>query len=121
MFETEQTLAHVTDLGERVVRPFLEKLQEKHALVGDVRGLGMFWAIELVKNKETKEPLVPFNLSPAENAPMLELAANCKKRGLWPFIHFNRMHVVPPLNISETDLVKGLEIIDQALTELATA
>lgn len=121
VFETEQTLAHVTDLGERVVRPFLEKLQEKHALVGDVRGLGMFWAIELVKNKETKEPLVPFNPSPAENAPMLELAANCKKRGLWPFIHFNRMHVVPPLNISETDLVKGLEIIDQALTELATA
>ena len=120
MFETEQTFAHVTDLGERVVRPFLEQLKEKHAIVGDVRGLGMFWAIELVKNKQTKEPLVPFNPSPAENEPMLTLAAACKKRGLWPFTHFNRMHVVPPLNISEEDLVKGLEIIDQALTELAT-
>ncbi len=120
VFETEQTFAHVTDLGERVVRPFLEQLKEKHAIVGDVRGLGMFWAIELVKNKQTKEPLVPFNPSPAENEPMLTLAAACKKRGLWPFTHFNRMHVVPPLNISEEDLVKGLEIIDQALTELAT-
>ena len=48
-------------------------------------------------------------------APMAAIAAACKQAGLWPFIHFNRMHVAPPLVISEDDLVRGLDIIDRAL------
>ncbi len=118
VFEAEGILAHVTDLSERVVAPFLASLKEKYDIVGDVRGLGLFWAIELVKDKETKEPLVPFNPTPEENGPMLALAAACKRRGLWPFTHFNRLHVVPPLNITEEELVAGLEIIEEALAEI---
>ena len=81
-----------------------------------MRGLGLFWAIELVKDAATREPLVPFNASGADAAPMAAVAAACKQAGLWPFIHFNRMHVAPPLVITEDELVRGLDIIDEALT-----
>lgn len=118
IFEDEKILERTRELAERVVRPRLEEMKARHACVGDVRGLGLFWAIELVRDKETKEPLVPFNPSPEENQPMLEFAAACRESGLWPFTHFNRVHVAPPLVISKDDLNRGLDIIDSALTKL---
>jgi taurine--2-oxoglutarate transaminase len=111
----ESILEHVHDLAERVVRPRLEDMAARHPAVGQVRGLGMFWAIELVKDQRTREPLVPFNAAGPDAAPMAAVAAACKNAGLWPFIHFNRLHVVPPLVITEQELVRGLEIIDRAL------
>ena len=87
----------------------------RHPSVGEVRGLGVFWAIELVRDRATREPLVPYNAAGAAAAPMGELAAACKQRGLWPFTHFNRLHVVPPLTISDDDMRAGLAIIDEAL------
>ena len=71
--------------------------------------------IELVRDAETREPLVPFNASGADAAPMAAVAAACKQAGLWPFMHFNRLHVAPPLVITEDELVRGLDIIDEAL------
>jgi taurine--2-oxoglutarate transaminase len=105
----------VKDLGERVVRPRLEKLRDRHPSVGDVRGLGMFWAIELVRDRDTKEMLVPYNASGAAAKPMADVIAACKARGVWPFTHFNRLHVVPPLVISEDELLEGIDAIDDAL------
>ncbi|MEV6926108.1 aspartate aminotransferase family protein [Dactylosporangium sp. NPDC051485] len=110
----------VRDLGERVVRPRLEKLRERHPSVGDVRGLGLFWAIELVRDRETREMLVPYNAAGPAAKPMAEVIAACKERGVWPFTHFNRVHVVPPLVISEDDLLRGIDAIDDAL-EVADA
>lgn len=115
VFRRDGILERVRDLGERVVRPRLEQFAERHPSVGEVRGLGLFWAIELVRDRETREPLVPFNASGADAAPMGAFAAACKTAGLWPFTHFNRVHVAPPLIISEDDLVRGLDIIDRAL------
>jgi taurine--2-oxoglutarate transaminase len=80
-----------------------------------VRGLGVFWAIELVRDRDTREPLVPFNASGAAAKPMAEFAAACKAGGVWPFTHFNRTHVVPPCTISEDELREGLAVIDGAL------
>jgi taurine---2-oxoglutarate transaminase len=119
-FQKEGTLEYVRRVGNDVVRPALEALAAKHPSVGEVRGIGMFWAIELVRNPQTREPLVPFNASGADAAPMAELIAASKARGLFPFTHFNRMHVVPPCNTSEQDLRHGLAIIDEVL-ELADA
>ncbi|MGO2842160.1 MAG: aspartate aminotransferase family protein [Corynebacterium variabile] len=117
-FVDEGILERTRDLGERVVKPRLEAMKEKHAVVGDVRGLGLFWAIELVKDGETREPLVPFNAAGADNAPMAEFTKLCQAGGVWPWTHFNGVHVGPPLVISEEDLVHGLEVIDRALGEL---
>lgn len=115
VFERDGILDRVKDLGERVVRPTLESWVAKHRSVGEVRGTGLFWAIDLVKDKSTREPLVPFNASGPDAAPMLAFAAACKKSGLWPFTHFNRVHVAPPLIISEEQLRRGLDIIDASL------
>jgi len=115
VFERDGILARVRDLGERVVAPRLREIAERHPSVGDVRGMGLFWAIELVKDAATREPLVPFNASGAAAAPMAAFAKTCKDAGLWPFTHFNRTHVAPPLVISEDDLRRGLDIIDRAL------
>lgn len=115
VFARDGILPRVKDLGERVVAPRLQAMAEKHPSVGEVRGRGLFWAIELVRDRATREPLVPFNASGADAAPMAAITAACKKAGLWPFTHYNRVHVAPPLVISEADLVRGLDIIDRAL------
>ncbi|MDL9978524.1 aspartate aminotransferase family protein [Microbacterium candidum] len=115
VFERDGILERVRDLGSRVVEPRLKEMLERHPSVGEIRGAGLFWAIELVRSKETREPLVPFNASGADAAPMGALAAACKKAGVWPFTHFNRLHVAPPLVISEEELRRGLDVIDRAL------
>jgi len=69
-----------------------------------------------VRNRDTRQPYVPFNASGADAKPMAEIAAACKEKGLWPFTHFNRVHVVPPCTTSEADLRTGLAIIDDALS-----
>jgi len=69
-----------------------------------------------VRNRDTRQPYVPFNAAGADAKPMAEFAAACKERGLWPFTHFNRVHVVPPCTTSEADLRTGLAIIDDALS-----
>ena len=115
IFKEEKIVEHARMLGTDIIGPELEKIKAKHPSVGDVRGLGVFWAIELVKNRETREPLVPFNAAGADAKPMMDLAAACKERNLWPFTHFNRMHVVPPCNTPVEDIKTGLAIIDEVL------
>jgi taurine--2-oxoglutarate transaminase len=115
-FKEEGIIEHARMLGTDVIGPALQELQDRHPSIGEVRGLGVFWAIELVRSRETREPLVPYNAAGTDNAPIAELVAACKQRGLWPFTHFNRMHVVPPITISVDELREGLEIIDDALT-----
>lgn len=116
IMEDEGVLEHVRDMGEGVIGPALREIAERHRSVGEVRGLGMFWAVELVRDRETREPLVPFNAAGPAAAPMTAFAAACRERGLWPFVHFNRTHVVPPCTTSEDELRRGLEILDEALT-----
>jgi len=116
IFKEEGVLEHARTLGTEVIGPALRELQERHPSVGEVRGLGVFWAIELVRDRESREPLVPFNAAGEAAAPMNEVVAACKAKGVWPFSHFNRIHVVPPCTIPVDDLRLGLEAIDEALT-----
>jgi taurine--2-oxoglutarate transaminase len=115
IFREEGIIEHARALGEEVIGPELRKLAEKHPSVGEVRGLGVFWALELVRDRQTREPLVPFNAAGADAAPMNEFAAACKERGLWPFTHFNRTHVVPPCTTTADEVREGIAILDEAL------
>jgi taurine--2-oxoglutarate transaminase len=115
IYKEEGLIARARFLGEEVIAPTLRTMQERHPCVGDGRGLGAFWAFELVRDRATREPLVPFNASGSADAAMAEFAAACKRRGLWPFVVSNRMHIVPPLTIDEQDLRDGLSIVDEAL------
>ena len=116
IFKEEGVIEHARTLGTDVIGPELDKIKAKHPSVGDVRGLGVFWAIELVKNRETREPLVPFNAAGPDAKPMADLGAACKAAGLWPFTHFNRLHVVPPCTTPIDEVHQGLAIIDEALS-----
>lgn len=115
IFKEEGIVEHAKHLGDDIIGPALAEIAERHPSVGDVRGLGVFWAVELVRNQESREPLVPYNASGEANAPMAEFAGACKERGLWPFTHFNRTHVVPPLTTTDDEMREGLAIIDEAL------
>jgi taurine--2-oxoglutarate transaminase len=115
IFREEGIIEHARWLGTDVIGPQLRALAERHPCVGEVRGLGVFWALELVRDRDTREPLVPFNASGAQTRPMAEFAAACKDQGLWPFVHFNRTHVVPPCTTSEEEVREGIAILDEAL------
>jgi taurine---2-oxoglutarate transaminase len=109
---TEAIVENAASIGENVLRPGLSELASRHSSVGDVRGLGVFFALDLVKNQATREPLAPYgSSSPA----MDDLVRACKQRGLLPFTNYNRLHVVPPCTVSEAEAREGLEILDQAL------
>jgi len=112
----ENTVAAAARLGTDVLEPALRELAGKHESVGDVRGIGGLWSLELVRNRLTKEPLVPAGATAAANAPMVSVAKACLERGLLPLVLGNRLHVAPPLNVSDSDAAAGLAILDEALS-----
>ena len=116
IYQEEGIVEHARAMGTDVIGPELAAIAQRHPSVGEVRGLGVFWALDLVKDRETREPLVPYNATGADAKPMADFAAACKSRGLWPFVHFNRTHVAPPCTTTETDLRRGLALLDEALT-----
>jgi len=110
----ERIVEHSAALGADVFGPGLRALADKHEWIGEVRGTGTFWAIELVSDRETREPLAPYGgTSPA----MAAIVAACTRRGLLPFVNFNRIHTVPPLTTTVDEAREGLDILDQALGE----
>jgi taurine--2-oxoglutarate transaminase len=115
IFRDEGIVEHARSLGTDVIGPALRGLADKHPSVGEVRGLGVFWALELVRDRETREALVPFNAAVADLGPMNAVAAACKQRGLWPMTAGNRIHVVPPCVITADEFAEGLAILDEAL------
>ncbi|MFD6395646.1 aspartate aminotransferase family protein [Nocardia sp. NPDC060249] len=109
----EGIVENAADIGATVIGPGLRELAQRHPSIGEVRGLGVFWAVELVRNRDTREPLAPYGgTSPAMN----ELVAACRAGGMLPFVNFNRLHVVPPCVITEAEAKEGLAILDHALT-----
>lgn len=110
--EDEGMVANAARIGETVLGPGLHDLAARHRSVGEVRGLGVFWAIELVANQATREPLAPYGgSSDAMNA----VIAACKAGGLLPFANFNRIHAVPSCNVTDAEVAEGLAILDKAL------
>ena len=100
-------------IGNDVLGPGLRDLQERHPVIGEVRGLGVFWALDLVSDRATKEPLAPYG---GTSSAMTEFTVECKKRGLMPFVNFNRTHVVPPCTVSDAEAKEGLAILDEVLS-----
>ncbi|MGO8874607.1 MAG: aspartate aminotransferase family protein [Acidimicrobiales bacterium] len=115
----EHILENAARIGEEVLRPGLAQLAARHPSIGEVRGLGVFFALDLVKDRATREPMAPYGgSSPA----MDELVRACKAGGLLPFTNYNRLHVVPPCTVSDEEARAGLAILDEALavTDAAT-
>ena len=98
-------------LGE-VMRGHHDELLDKHASVGLVRNIGLFGIIELVRNRDTMEPMAPFNGTSAE---MKAVAKALDERGLYTFVRWHTIMTNPPLCITEEELAEGFAIIDEAL------
>ena len=112
----EKIVENAAAMGENVIKPLLQELMANHKVIGEVRGKGVFWALDLVTDRATRAPLAPYGASsPAMN----ELVAACKKLGLFPFNNYNRMHICPPCNITEAELREGFAILDQAFASIA--
>jgi taurine--2-oxoglutarate transaminase len=112
--QEEGIVENAAAMGEALASG-LAGLQERHSSIGEIRGKGLFWGIELVRDRETREPLVPFNATGEDFAPMAELMKAAMERGLYLMTHWNVIMVVPPLTITREELDEGLGILDEAL------
>jgi taurine--2-oxoglutarate transaminase len=113
-FQEEGIVEHAAAMGA-VFDDALHGLAERHRSVGDVRGLGCFWGLELVRSRDTREPLVPFNATGEAAAPVSRLAKAALERGLYLMTHWNVVMVCPPLTITPDELAEGVAILDDVL------
>ena len=113
-FREEGIVEHAAAMGP-AFGDALHGLAERHRSIGEVRGLGCFWGLELVRNRETREPLVPFNATGEAAAPVGRLAKAALERGLYLMVHWNVVMVCPPLTITPEELAEGIAILDDCL------
>ncbi|MDH3958843.1 MAG: aspartate aminotransferase family protein [Actinomycetota bacterium] len=111
----EGIVENAARIGTEVLGPGLNGLADRHPVIGEVRGLGVFWALDLVSDRETRAMLAPYG---GTSEAMTVLVAEAKKRGLLPFANFNRLHVVPPCTVTDEEARTGLAILDEVFTEV---
>ena len=112
VMERDGVVAHARRLGEDVVGPELAALAQRHPTVGEVRGRGVFWAVELVTDRASRTPVAP---NGGGSAVMAEAVRYAKSLGLLPFTNANRIHVVPPCTVTEAEARTGLGLLDEVL------
>jgi len=95
-----------------VLHQLLTDLGEQHISIGEVRSIGLFAVIELVRNRKTKEPLTPYNKSSEE---MDSFRKFCLDNGLYLYTHWHTVLIIPPLIINQDQLKSGFEILDRGL------
>lgn len=95
-----------------VMAEMMAELVDRHPSVGEVRSIGLFGAIELVKNRETREPVSPFAGTSPE---MVSLKKYLLEKGLFLYTHWNLLLIIPPLIITDDQLAEGFSIIDKGL------
>ncbi len=108
--EAEGIVDNAARVGAEVLGPGLRDLAERHPVVGEIRGLGVFWAMELVRDSLTREPVSAAVIGRAKKE-MLD-------RGLLPFVVENRIHAVPPCVVTDDEVAEALAIYDDVLTLL---
>lgn len=119
VYEEDNLIARARDMG-KVMRALMDELAHKHPCVGEARSIGLFGIVELVRNRETREPLAPFNGTSPE---MQALGKFFREKGLYTFVRWNTFFTNPPLCITEAELREAFAIIDEglALTDAAIA
>ncbi len=116
VMQRDGIVEHADRIGRAVLGPGLRELADRHPWIGEVRGAGCFWALDLVRDRETREPLAPYGGSSPEMATVL---AAVKAEGLLVVSNVNRIHVVPPLTASEEEVTEAIEMLDRALASAA--
>lgn len=111
VMRSDKIVEHAAAMGP-VLHKMLTDLGESHPSVGEVRSIGLFGILEVVKNRDTKEPMAPWNGSSPE---MNALKKYCTEHGLFVYTHWHTILIIPPLIISEEQLREGFDVLDKAL------
>jgi taurine--2-oxoglutarate transaminase len=111
VYEEDKLIENAKQMGA-VMRGLLEDLQQRHPSVGTTRNIGLFGIVELIRNRETREPLAPFNGTSPE---MQALGKHFRQEGLYTFVRYNTFFTNPPLCITESELREAFAIIDRGL------
>jgi taurine--2-oxoglutarate transaminase len=111
----ESLVENAAAMGD-VLAAELSTLAGGHPSVGEVRGLGLLWGLELVRDRETREPLVPYAAAGEAAQPMAALNQAAMDRGLHLFTHGNIILVAPPLIVGPDELREGVGLLDDVLT-----
>jgi taurine---2-oxoglutarate transaminase len=112
VYEEENLIENSAAMG-KILKKRLDEIIAKHPSVGEVRAIGLFAAIELVKDRTTKEPLAPWN---GPDPGIIGQIANClKEKGVYVYPRWNYLFLAPPISINEEELKFGLDAIDACL------
>lgn len=114
IYEDENLIETAVVLGNYIEQQ-VEALKLRHPSIGDFRNTGLLGCLELVRNRETREPMAPYNAGSAEMAVMNKVAAKLKDLGMYTFVRWNYIFIAPPLCITKEEINEGLAIISQAL------
>ena len=114
IIEEDNLVERAAEMGT-YIEAEVEKLKAKHPSIGDFRNTGLLGCIELVKNRETKEPTTPWNAKPHEMEATSRMAAKVRELGMFTFVRWNWIFIAPPLNVSKEEVDEGLKIISQVI------
>jgi taurine---2-oxoglutarate transaminase len=115
IYEDDNLIGNAATMGHYMNQQ-VEALKKKHPSIGDWRNTGLLGCIEIVKNRETKEPMAPFNAKPDDMVVMNKVANKIKELGMYTFVRWNYIFIAPPLCITKGQIDEGLAIISEALT-----
>jgi 2,2-dialkylglycine decarboxylase (pyruvate) len=116
VIEEEELMARAIEMGERLAAG-LRHLQERHEIIGDVRGLGLLWGVELVMDRERREPDAVIGRAITERCMELGLSMNIVAIGTMAAI----WRIAPPLTVSAEEINRGIAILDQAIVDVLAA
>lgn len=114
IYESENLVENAARMG-KYMEAQVAKMIEKHPSIGDYRNTGLLGCIELVKNRNTKEPMAPWNAAPSEMEIMNKVSAKLNELGLFTFVRWNWIFTAPPLISTEAQIDEGLDIISKAI------
>ena len=112
VLQEDHLIEHTHQMGP-VLHRMLTDLGEQHPSIGEVRSIGLFGIIELVRDRKTKEPMAPWNSSSQE---MTALRKELLEKGLFIYTHWHTLLIIPPLIITEEQLAEGFAILNAALS-----
>jgi taurine--2-oxoglutarate transaminase len=115
IYEDENLIENAREMG-KYIEEKVEVMKSLHPCIGDFRNTGLLGCLELVKNRESKEPMAPFNAKPNEMEIMNKVASKIKELGMYAFVRWNYVFIAPPLTITKEQVDEGLRIISQALS-----
>lgn len=117
VYEDDNLIVRAREMGQ-VMRALMDEMTAKHPCVGEARSIGLFGIFELVRSRETREPLAPFN---GHSPEMQALGRFFRDQGLYTFVRWNTFFANPPLCITEAEMREAFAIIDEGLTRVDQA